>query len=72
MPKYKYNYLKVCEKGPYGRIICRMDVNHLNKRGINAEWDKLDKKYPPSAFASCLESTQVEMECFELDPKDYI
>lgn len=50
-------------------IVARVPVSHLNKIGINDEWDRLDKKYPPSHYVSCLESRNDEVPCFENEPQ---
>lgn len=69
MPKYEFKYLKVREKiNGWGKIVCRVDVNHLNKKGREIEWDRLDAKYPKEHYISCYEKTEISMRCFELEP----
>lgn len=64
--RYPYRYLKVTERpANMGRVVARVDVNHLNKKGINTEWDRLDLKFPTREYISCFEQTQLEMPCFE-------
>lgn len=66
---YKYKYLRVRVKPDnFGETVCRVDVSQLNKKGIELEWDRLDKKYPVSAYISCFEQTNDKLPLFENDP----
>jgi len=66
---YKNKYLRVREKpNNYGKTVCRVDVGHFNKKGREAEWDRLDAKYPTSIYISCYEQTNDSLPCFENDP----
>lgn len=67
--RYRYHYLKVAEKAPTKNIVARVDVSHLNKLGVTTVWDRLDEKYHPSMYVSCLESRNDEVRCFENEPK---
>ena len=69
MPKAKHVYIRVNERGQFGQTVCRVDVAHLNKRGINSEWDRVDAKYPKEKYISCLESGGDELRCFENEPQ---
>jgi len=61
---YKYKYLRVQSK-PDKLVIKRIDVGHLNKKGREQEWDKLDAQYPPSEYITCFETSQTELPVFE-------
>jgi len=63
--RYKFHYIKVREKGCLANVVARVNVSHLNERGINAEWDRLDEKYPSGNYISCLESRNDEVRTFE-------
>lgn len=68
--KYEFKYLKVREKiNGWGRVVCRVDVNHLNKTGREAEWDRLDAKYPSDKYISCYERSEQSLPCFEIEPE---
>lgn len=70
MPKYKNKYLRVRIKPDnQGKTVARIDVSHLNKRGRNAEWDRLDEKYPTDIYISCFEQTNDDLPCFENEPE---
>lgn len=59
---YKYKYLRVTQKPKDGGLLIRrIDVSHLNKKGREIEWDKLDKEYPPDQYVSCYETAQMEL-----------
>jgi hypothetical protein len=62
---YKYHYLKVVDKKTPSLVIARVDVSHLNKKGITLEWDRIDSKYPTTRYISTLESRNDEVACFE-------
>jgi hypothetical protein len=64
MPSYKYKYLRVMRKSDK-MVIKRVDVGHLSKSGREAEWDKLDKDFPPSEYVSCFEQSNSELPVFE-------
>jgi hypothetical protein len=67
MPKYTHHYIRVNEKGPFGKTVARVDVGDYNKVGRNKVWDRLDEKYGTENHISCYERTQFEMSCFEKD-----
>ena len=67
---YKNKFIRVRVKPDNrGKTVCRVDVSLLNKRGIQKEWDRLDEKYDPEIYISCLESTNDDLPCFENDPE---
>jgi len=63
MSEYKNKYLRVQEKTSK-RVVLRMDVSHLSKRGRGREWDILDGQYPPSKYITCYETSQMELHVF--------
>lgn len=70
MPKYEFKYLKVLEKvNGFGKTVCRVDVSHLNKKGRETEWDRLDAKYPKEHYIICYEQRELPMPCFEHKPE---
>ncbi len=59
---YKFKYLKVTQKAHLGgMLVRRMDVGHLNKKGRELEWDKLDQEYPSADYVSCYEQSEREL-----------
>lgn len=72
----KYKYLRVNTKPKvlfgFSDIVAQVDVNHLNKRGIDNEWDKLDKEYKPTHFVTSLITVDREMREFKDEPSKYI
>lgn len=63
--KYRYKYL-IIRKKPYncGETVTQINVSHLNKRGVNAKWDELEKSFPPDEYSGCLIETNEEMREF--------
>jgi hypothetical protein len=53
---YKNKYLRVTSKKDR-LVVRRIDVAHLNKKGRDAEWDELDKEYPPAEYITCYEES---------------
>jgi len=72
--KYKYLIFTTRPKQMFGfrDTVAQIDVNHLNKRGIDEEWDRLSKIYPKEIFLSSLTETNQEMRTFQEDPQKYI
>lgn len=70
MPKYKYLRIETKPKEAFGLkdIVAQVDVNHLNKKGIEAEWDKLEKKYPKENYISSLVIVDHPMLEFQDEP----
>lgn len=68
--KYKYLIFTTRPKEAFGfrDTVAQIDVNHLNKRGINEEWDRLSKKYLPEIYLSSLTRTNQEMRIFQDEP----
>ncbi len=64
--KYKYKYLVVREN-PYntGDTIAHINVSHLNKKGVDAKWDELQKKYPEDKYTVALQSRNDQIPEFE-------
>lgn len=52
---YKYKYL-IFRTKPYnrGETVAQVDVSHLNKKGINARWDELEKDFSKEKYQSSL------------------
>ena len=69
VPRTKHAYIRVNVRGQHGATVCRVSVGHLNKRGINDEWDRVDAKYPSEFYISCLEGVDQELRCFEDEPE---
>jgi hypothetical protein len=67
---YKFKYL-VFRKKPYstGKTVARVDVRHLNKRGIYAKWDELEQTFPKSEYQSSLTEMNHEMPCYIQKPQ---
>jgi len=66
-------YLRVETKGrKYNDIVAQVDVNNLNKKGINAEWDKLDKKYVKEHFSTGLITLDRELRIFADEPEKWL
>jgi hypothetical protein len=42
----KHKFLRVTTKDSMRMVKAQVDVSHLNKKGINQEWDRLDSKFP--------------------------
>lgn len=62
--KYKYHYIRVNDKSPVKLSVARFDVSHLNKKGVNDEWDRIDEMFPKDKYTRCLESSHSELACF--------
>jgi len=62
----KFKYLRVQDKATKV-VVKRMDVAHLNKKGREAEWDKLDIEYPKEKFITCYEQSERELQIFTRD-----
>jgi len=59
----KYYYIEVrTVPSNMGKTVARVDVSHLNKKGKEAEWDRLDAKYPPGDYQSCLTDVKQDFE----------
>jgi len=68
----KYKYLRVETKGRFGDIVAQVDVNHLNKKGIDEEWNRLESKYNTTDFVSSLTTVERELRLFEDEPNKHI
>ncbi len=68
----KYKALRVIDKrsaGFLGETLAIVKVTGIPKHQINAEWDRLDKKYSPEFHVSSLETRGDEHPCtFEKPP----
>lgn len=69
MAKNKY---LIFREQPYneGITVAHVDVNHLNKKGIYAEWDRLNAIFPPERYHSCLVTTSDTFATFIDLPKN--
>lgn len=47
-----------------GQTMAQVNVSHLNKKGVNAKWDELEKTFPPDKYAGCLTECNHEMSEF--------
>lgn len=66
---YKYKYIIIREK-PYnmGKTMAQVNVSHLNKKGVNAKWDELEKTYPRDKYVGCLTECNNQMREFQNNP----
>jgi hypothetical protein len=62
---YKFKYIIIREK-PYnmGQTMAQINVSNLNKKGVNAKWDEIEKTFPPDKYAGCLTECNYEMREF--------
>lgn len=76
MAKYNYKYLVFRKKNPSctadGFNTAVIDVNHLNKRGINEEWNMMELKYPTDLYVGSLTETQTELRTFQDEPISFV
>ncbi len=63
MATFKFQYLRVQRKSDR-LTVKRIDVSHLNKKGRETEWDKLDKEFPPEHYITCYETSKLELPVF--------
>jgi hypothetical protein len=61
---YKYKYLAVKRKSDQ-LVIKRDDVSHLNKKGINQQWDNLDVKFPKEKYLVWFVESEVELNVYD-------
>jgi len=68
----KFKYLRVQTRGRFADVVAQVDVNHLNKKGTDAEWNRLDSKYNTTDFVSSLTTVERELRLFEDEPNKHI
>lgn len=65
MKKQQFKWIEVKTKDILNNPVARVDVNHLSKKGIEQEWDRLEAKFPNHLSALNTQKRELSPRFFE-------
>ncbi|WP_343321393.1 hypothetical protein [Sphingobacterium multivorum] len=68
MAKQTFKWIEV-KKSRLDLSCAQVDISHLNKKGVDLEWNRLEKKYPNHLMCEVSSKRDLAPHFFENDPK---